>query len=98
MGQEVRGLNLGSVKLDNVLPTARHCCNISSEGAVLLRRNDAEMGPANSFQCKQASAQYSEYNERFDFGLIFEEKAVFKSSSAKTFEIYELESLIMGSA
>ena len=33
------------------------------KGAVLFRRNDAEMGPANSLH---ASAQYSEYNKRFD--------------------------------
>ena len=46
-----------------MLPTARHRCNISSNGAVLPGRNDAEMGPANSLH---ASAYYSEYNERFD--------------------------------
>ena len=33
------------------------------ERIVLLGRNDAEMGPANSLH---ASAYYSEYNERFD--------------------------------
>ena len=32
---EVRGSNLGSVKLDSVLPTARHRCDISSKEAVL---------------------------------------------------------------
>ena len=37
-------------KSDAVLPTARHRCNISSKGAVLSGRNDAEMGPANSLQ------------------------------------------------
>ena len=36
---------------------------ISSKGAVLPGRNDAEMGPANSLH---ASAYYSEYNEIFD--------------------------------
>ena len=61
--REVRGSNLGPVKSDTVLPTARHRCDISSKGAVLLGRNDAEMGPAKSLH---ASAYYSEYNERFD--------------------------------
>ena len=32
---------------NTMLPTARHCCNISSKGAVLSRHNDMEMGPAN---------------------------------------------------
>ena len=54
---------LGLVKPDTVLPTARHRCDISSKGAVLRERNDAEMGPANSLH---APAYYSEYNERFD--------------------------------
>ena len=46
--REVRGSNLGPVKSDTMLPMARHCCDISLKGAVLLRRKDAEMGPANS--------------------------------------------------
>ena len=29
--QEVRGSNLGPVKLDTVLPTARHRCDVSSK-------------------------------------------------------------------
>ena len=62
--REVSGSNLGPVKLDTVLPTARHRCEISSKGAVLPGRNDAEKGPANSLH---ASAYYNEYNERFDF-------------------------------
>ena len=61
--REVWGSNLGPVKSDTVLPTARHRCDISWNGAVLPGRNDAEMGPANSLH---ASAYYSEYNERFD--------------------------------
>ena len=61
--REVWGSNLGPVKSDTVLPTARHRCDISSNEAVLPGRNDAEMGPANSLH---ASAYYSEYNERFD--------------------------------
>ena len=40
--------NLRLVKSDTVLPTARHRCDISSKGAVLPGRNDAENGPANS--------------------------------------------------
>ena len=64
--REVWGSNLGPVKSNTVLPTARHRSDISSKGAVLLGRNDAEMGPANSLH---AWAYYSECNERFD--LIF---------------------------
>ena len=45
---------------------ARHHYNISSKGAVLPWRNDAEMGPANSLH---ASANYIERNERYDFGV-----------------------------
>ena len=55
-----------------MLPTARYRCDISSKGAVLPGRNDAEMGPANSLH---ASAYYSEYNERFD---LIEEIAMFR--------------------
>ena len=29
------------------VPTARHFCNISSKGNMLLGHNDAEMGPVN---------------------------------------------------
>ena len=63
--RQVCGSNLGLVKSDTLLPTARHRCDISSKEAVLLGRNDAEMGPTNSLH---ASEYYSEYNERF--GLI----------------------------
>ena len=55
--------NLGPVKSDTELPTARHRCYISSKGAVLPGRNDAEIDPANSLH---ASAYYSEHNETFD--------------------------------
>ena len=44
----IRGFNLGPVKLDTVLPTARHRCGISSNEAVLRGHNDAEMGLVNS--------------------------------------------------
>ena len=44
--REVWGSNLGPVKLDAVLPMARHCCNISKK-AVLQRRIDAVI-PTNS--------------------------------------------------
>ena len=64
--REVRGSNLGPVKSDTMLPTARHRCNISSKGAVLPGRNDAEMGPANSLH---ASAYYSEYKWKIWFDL-----------------------------
>ena len=63
LDREVGGSNLGPVKSDTVLPTVRHRCNISSKGAVLPERNDAEMGPAYSLH---ASAYYSEYYERLD--------------------------------
>ena len=46
--REVEGSNLGPVKLDTVLPTAGHRGNISLNKAMLPRRNNAEMGPANS--------------------------------------------------
>ena len=46
--REVRDLNLGLVKLDSVLPTARHRSDISLNKAVFPGRNDAEMGPTNS--------------------------------------------------
>ena len=46
--REVWGSNLGPVKLDTVLPTARHRCDIFSKRAVLSGCNDAEMGLANS--------------------------------------------------
>ena len=45
--REVCGSNLGTVKSDTVLLTARHRCDISSKGAMLPGRDDAEMGPAN---------------------------------------------------
>ena len=46
--REIWDLNLRPAKSNRVLPTARHRCNISSKGAVLPKRNDAEMGPVNS--------------------------------------------------
>ena len=61
--REVWGSNVGPVKSDTVLPTARHLCDISSQEAVFPGRNDAEMGPANSLH---TPAYYSEYNERID--------------------------------
>ena len=41
----LRGSNLGPVKSDTVLPTARHRCNISSKETLLPWRNDVEMAP-----------------------------------------------------
>ena len=51
------------IKSDTVFGTTRHRCEVSSKGAVLPGRNDAEMGPANSLH---ASAYYSKRNERFN--------------------------------
>ena len=45
--RKVRGSNLGPVKSDRVLPTARYCCDLSLKEAVLPGSNDAEMSPAN---------------------------------------------------
>ena len=55
------------VKSDAALLTARHRCDVSSIGAVLPGRNDREMGPTNSLL---ASAEYSEYNEKFDLFVL----------------------------
>ena len=55
------------MKSRTFLPTVRHRCNISSKGAMLPGRNDAEIGPVNSLN---ASAEYSEYNERYNLRLI----------------------------
>ena len=54
--REVHGSNLGPIKSDSVLPTARHRCDISSKDAVLPRRNDAEIGPANSLHASAHTA------------------------------------------
>ena len=43
--REVKGSNLGLVKSDAVLPTARH---FVEKVCVVCRHNDAETGPANS--------------------------------------------------
>ena len=61
--REVWGSNLGPFKSDTVLPTASYRWDISSKGAVLPWRKDAEMDPANSLQ---DSAYYSEYNKKID--------------------------------
>ena len=48
---EAEGLRFKSRtgQIGQILPTALHRCDISSKGAVLPGRNDAEMmGPANS--------------------------------------------------
>ena len=59
--REVRRLNLWPVESDILLPTARHRCDIPSKGALLLGRNDSEMGSDNWLR---ALAYYSEYNKR----------------------------------
>ena len=76
--REVRGSNLGQVKLDAVLPTAFHQCDISSKGAMLPGRDDAELGLANSFH---ASAYYIEYNERLDLIKFVKTESIFDCSS-----------------
>ena len=48
LGRKVSGSNLDPVKSDTVLPTVLHRCNISSKGARLSGRNDADMDPASS--------------------------------------------------
>ena len=68
LDREARGSNVVPVKSDIVLPTVRHCCDISSEEAVFPGRNETRMVPAHSLH---ASAYYSEYNERFDCNLAF---------------------------
>ena len=40
-----------------MLPTARHRCDISSKGAVLPGRNDAETGLVNSFKLRCITAR-----------------------------------------
>ena len=40
--------NIGPVKTDTMLPTARYRCDISLKGFVLPGRNDAKTCPANS--------------------------------------------------
>ena len=47
MERKDRGSNLEPVKLDTVLPTVHHCCDISFKEAVLPGRNAAETCPAN---------------------------------------------------
>ena len=61
----VGGLRLKSWagQSNTVLPMAHHHSDISSKGVVLLKCNDVEMGPANSFN---ASTYYSKYHEKFD--------------------------------
>ena len=85
-------------KSDAVLPTARHRCDISSKGAMLPGRNDAEMGPANSLH---VSAYYSEYNERFNLKIWLYKRAkcpstdvemtIFFRKIAKTFQTFICE-------
>ena len=60
LGWKVKGSNLGPVKPNTVLPTARHRCDISSKGAVL---------PAGAITRRwAASTRYTlrRINERFD--------------------------------
>ena len=52
--REVRVSNLGTVKLDTVLPMARHRYDISSKGAVLPGGNDAE--PQTRYTLRRTTA------------------------------------------
>ena len=54
--REIWGSNLGPVKSDKVLPTARHRCDISLKGAVLPRRNGAEMAPQTRYTLRRKVA------------------------------------------
>ena len=56
--REVRGSNLGSVKLDTVLPTARHRWDSSSKGTVLLGCNYVEMSTAKSLHVRLGALQW----------------------------------------
>ena len=49
------------VKLDTVLPTVRHRCEISLKGAVLPGRNDAEMGPQTHYTLWRCTASIIKY-------------------------------------
>ena len=64
--QKVWVSSLGPVKLNTVLPTARHRCDISAKVAVLPGTTTWKWAPTNSIH---ALAYYSKCNERFD--LIF---------------------------
>ena len=46
----------GKVKSNTGLPTARHRCSISSKGAVLPWRNDANMGPKTRYTLRRNTA------------------------------------------
>ena len=56
------GANLGPAKLNGVLPTACHRCNISLKEALFPGCNDLEMGPASWLH---ALRQKRKYNETF---------------------------------
>ena len=81
--REVWASNLGPVKSDTVLTTARNCY-ISLKEVVLPRHNDSEMGPANSLH---ASAYHSEYNKRFDIKFRIRQHKVVTLVSRAGFEI-----------
>ena len=50
------GLNLGQVKSDTVLPTARYCFNISPKEVVLPGCNDAQMSPETCYVLWRSTA------------------------------------------
>ena len=56
-------------QIDTVLPRARHSCDLSSREAMLLGRNDVEIGSSILFTLRCTVIQRVRYNKIFD--LIF---------------------------
>ena len=48
LGANVFVFGAGDLRFKSLAGQVCHLCDISSKGAVLLKRNDAEMGPTNS--------------------------------------------------
>ena len=80
-------------KSDTALPTARHRCDISSQGAVFPRPNDAKTGPAGSLPgldpfilCLIFKFKFIDFKKTaFKFKFIDFEKTKFKFNNfAKT--------------
>ena len=69
MVREDRGSNLGPVKSNIEFPTVRHRCNISMKGAVLPRRNDAQMGYPNSLLLRRNAASITKDLIVFTFDI-----------------------------
>ena len=67
--REFWGSNLVLGKSNTVLPMTRHRCNIYSKRAVLLGRNDTEMGPANSLWLRHITASIMKDLMTWDISL-----------------------------